>query len=585
MSYKALYNKYRSQTFDELVGQEAVVTTLKNALKMNKISHAYLFSGPRGTGKTSVARLFSKALNCEEGLGHQCNKCDNCKSISEGKHPDVIEIDAASNSGVDEVRNLIDNVKYAPIKGRYKVYIIDEVHMMTNSAFNALLKTLEEPPEYVIFILCTTEPYKLIPTILSRCQRFEFKKISNPTLKELIVRVLKNENIKAEDEAINLIVELADGGARDALSILDQLIAYSGDLINVKDIESVFGLTSKDEKLEMLTYISKKDTLSLLSFYNKINKRNVDIERLNNELLDILKDALIYEKIKGTSLLEVASEEEVQTISSLFSEEKLVNMIDQLLKCQNDFKTTNNPNFLFQIYLLKLLNDNSAKEIVYVKDNSLNNAKEIGIKPVENQIMPSENKESKIMNDSKNSQSLIQEVEEKQSEKNINDIDNLSDLPPLFPEDKKDEKLGEKSPLLTEGDSYSIDNDTLIKIMVSGNKSAREELMKRWRYLDVFKNDKDLGPFAMLLKDGAPYVMTENVLVVSFNFEHQALKCNIKANQNDFEKVLFKLIGKNIFIYGINRKILSNITHEFLNLKQVNKLPKVEDIGEIKIDK
>src|SRR5574344_704050 len=153
MAYKALYNKYRSQTFDELVGQEAVVTTLKNALKTNKISHA---------------RLFSKALNCEEGLGHQCNKCENCKLISEGNHPDVIEIDAASNSGVDEVRDLIDKVKYSPIKGRYKIYIIDEVHMMTNSAFNALLKTLEEPPEYVIFILCTTEPYKLLPTILSR---------------------------------------------------------------------------------------------------------------------------------------------------------------------------------------------------------------------------------------------------------------------------------------------------------------------------------------------------------------------------------------------------------------------------------
>jgi DNA polymerase III, subunit gamma and tau len=579
MSYKALYNKYRSQTFDELVGQEAVVTTLKNALKTNKISHAYLFSGPRGTGKTSVARLFSKALNCEEGLGHQCNKCDNCKLISEGNHPDVVEIDAASNSGVDEVRNLIDNVKYAPIKGRYKIYIIDEVHMMTNSAFNALLKTLEEPPEYVIFILCTTEPYKLLPTILSRCQRFEFKKISSPTLKELVTRVLKNENIKAEDEAINLIVELADGGARDALSILDQLIAYSGDLINVKDIESVFGLTSKNEKIEMLTYISKKDTLSLLNFYNKINKRNVDIERLNNELLDVLKDTLIYEKIKGTSLLEVASEEEVKTIASLFNETKLTSMIDQLLKCQNDFRTTNNPNFLFQIYLLKLLDDSQNKEVVYIKE-ATNPAKEVGIKPVETQTLTNEikvMKEAKTVNAPK--------VEEKKPEYVVNDIKDLSVLPPLFSEEKKGETVVEKSPLVTEGEAYSVDNETLIKIMVSGNKAAREELMKRWQYLDIFKNDKDLGPFAMLLKDGMPYVMTENILVVSFNFEIQAFKCDIKANQNDFEKVLNKLIGKNIFIYGINRKVLNDITHEFLNLKQVNKLPKVEEIGEIKINK
>ena len=584
MAYKALYNKYRSQTFDELVGQEAVVTTLKNALRTNKISHAYLFSGPRGTGKTSVARLFSKALNCEEGLGHQCNNCENCKLISEGNHPDVVEIDAASNSGVDEVRNLIDKVKYSPIKGRYKIYIIDEVHMMTNSAFNALLKTLEEPPEYVIFILCTTEPYKLLPTILSRCQRFEFKKIPNATLKNLITRVLANENVKAEDEAVDLIVELANGGARDALSILDQLIAYCGELINVKDIESVFGLTSIEEKIEMLTYVSNKDTLSLLNFYSKINKRNVNIERLNNELLDVLKDTLIYEKIKGTSLLEVTSEEEAKVISSLFTEEKLINMIELLLKCENDFKTTNNPNFLFEIYLLKLLDDKNVKEVIYVNDKSLTVNKEISNDPVSKKTPIPATLEIKE-NSNIDKPHTATKLAEKKVEFSITDVKDLTILPPLFPDEKETKKAEEKSPLITEGDTYSIDDTTLIKLMVSGNKQVREELMKRWQYLDMFKTDKDLGPFAMLLKDGSPYVMTENVLIVSFNFDHQAFKCNIKDNQDDFEKVLSKLIGKNIFIYGINRKVLTDITHEFLNLKQVNKLPKLDEIGEIKIEK
>jgi DNA polymerase III, subunit gamma and tau len=577
MSYKALYNKYRSQTFDEIVGQKAVVTILKNSLSTNKISHAYLFSGPRGTGKTSIARLFAKALNCDEGIGHQCNKCENCTLITNGNHPDVIEIDAASNSGVDEVRALIDQVKYSPIKGRYKIYIIDEVHMMTNNAFNALLKTLEEPPEYVIFILCTTEPYELLPTILSRCQRFEFTKISNQELKNLVLKVLTNENVKAEEEAINLIVELANGGARDALSILDQLIAYSGDLIKVKDIESVFGLTSLEEKLELLSYISSKDSLSLLNFYERIISRNVDIERLNSELLLMLKDALIYSKVKSTALLEMTKEEDVKKIISLFSSEKLVNMIEALLKCQNDFKTTNNPNFLFEIYLLKLLGEDKPKEVIYVKSEGVELNHEKIVQPDAKKI-----NDVPITNEVKTVTAKV--MEKKEEPLDLDSVKDLNSLPPIFDRSKKIKEGEEKSPLVTDGEAYSINNETLIKLMVSGSKSAREQLIKRWQYLDLFKNDKDLGPFAMLLKDSQPYVMTENVLIVSFNFEKQAFKCDIKANQSGFQKVLYKIVGKNIFVYGINRKVLNDITHEFLNLKQVNKLPKIEEIGDIKID-
>ena len=571
MSYKALYNKYRSQTFAELVGHQAVVQTLKNALAQNKITHAYLFSGPRGTGKTSIARLFAKALNCSEGLGHQCNVCDNCIQISEGQHPDVIEIDAASNSGVQEVRNLIERVKYAPLKGRYKVYIIDEVHMMTTSAFNALLKTLEEPPEFVVFILCTTEPYKLLPTILSRCQRFEFNKISDDDLKKLISRVLSGENVKANLETVNLIVELAKGGARDALSILDQLIAFCGNEIRVEDIQKVFGLTSMEEKITLLDVIAKKDTLSLLKTFEDLLKRNVDTSRLTNELLFMLKDALIYSKVHSTNLLTVLNENEAKALSIVFSSTKLLSMIDLLLKCQVEYKTASNPNFLFEIYLLKLVD---------AKDESTFTQTEVSNKPLET------NHETKKEKDIKE---IIkkEEKENKQSkEPQIKTIEDLKNLKPLISQTEKEKpSKEEKSPIAIKGETYNLDNDILLKILVLGNKSLREEITKRWEYLDAFKNDKDYGPFAMLLKDGAPFVMTQDIMILKFNYENEALRCNIKANQEKLEEVMEKLVGKKIFIYGINRKVLTDLTLEFINLRKVNKLPKPEEIGNITIER
>ncbi len=569
MSYKALYNKYRSQTFNELVGQQAIVQTLKNALETNKISHAYLFSGPRGTGKTSVARLFAKALNCQEGVGHQCNKCENCVQISNGEHPDVIEIDAASNSGVQEVRNLIEKVKYAPIKGKYKVYIIDEVHMMTSSAFNALLKTLEEPPEYVVFILCTTDPYKLLPTIISRCQRFEFKKIDDNDLKKLIVRVLTNENVKADIETVNLIVELANGGARDSLSMLDQLIAYSGNEIKLDDVRRVFGLTSMEEKLSLLKVISENDTLHLLTICDEFFKRNVDISRLTDELLVILKDALIYSKVQSPKLLILINEDKAKAITSIFNESQLFSMIDSLLACQNEFKTTSNPGFIFQIYLLKMIECTNE----HPKKEELHTCTSTDVKQTSSSMI------------AKKEEPIIKKQEPKIDEQPQMSIDDLKTLTPIFSKKEEPKKKDEKSPIAISGESYEIDKNTLIKIMVLGNKSFREEIMQRWNYFDLFKNDSELGPFAMLLKDGTPYVVTPDIMIIRFNFESEATRCNVKTNQANLEKVMEKIVGKKIFIYGINRKVLNDLTHEFINLKQVNKLPKPEEVGEIKIER
>ena len=263
MAYQALYRKYRPTNFDEVVGQTHIIQTLKNAIVQNRIAHAYLFCGPRGTGKTSIAKIFAKTLNCTNNQDAPCGVCENCKMAANGSHPDIIEIDAASNNGVDEVRNLIDKVKYAPMQGKYKIYIIDEVHMMTSGAFNALLKTIEEPPAHVIFIFATTEPNKVLPTIISRCQRFDFNKVSMHDIKYRLSVVCKNEGIEIDENGLTLIAQLADGGMRDALSILDQCVAYCSSHIDVNDIRKRAGC---DE----VNTVSAADALKLIKRERRI---------------------------------------------------------------------------------------------------------------------------------------------------------------------------------------------------------------------------------------------------------------------------------------------------------------------------
>ena len=292
MAYLALYRKYRSRTFDELAGQEFIVKTLQNSLKNGEISHAYLFCGPRGTGKTSMARLFAKALNCETGVGNICNECSNCEMINDGSHPDIVEIDAASNSSVEQIRTLIEKIKYSPIKGKYKVYIIDEVHMLSNSAFNALLKTLEEPPADVVFILATTEPHKILPTIISRCQRYDFSKISDLDIKNRLLEIMDQENIKCDIDALNEIIKLSDGCMRDALSILDQLVAFTNKEIHYSDLLKVFGLVSLSSQKEFLKAIFKGEMEVAIEKYHEYVSGGADILRLNTNFIDDLKDIL-----------------------------------------------------------------------------------------------------------------------------------------------------------------------------------------------------------------------------------------------------------------------------------------------------
>ena len=581
MAYKALYRTYRPQTFDEVAGQKHIIRTLRNALANNKIAHAYLFCGPRGTGKTTMAKLFAKALNCEEGIGHQCNKCSNCKEIIEGSHPDVIEIDAASNNGVEQVRDLVDKVNYLPIKGKYKVYIIDEVHMMTANAFNALLKTLEEPPAHVIFILATTEPHEIIPTILSRCQRYDFTKVADADIEERMMTILEKEGVQYDKAAVRAIISLADGGMRDALSILDQILAYSNNTLSVNDVYSIFGLISNKEKVSLIQDINAGDISASLEKVKNFSEGGVDIARLTQDILEILKDVLIYKKTKETTELSVLNENDAQMLAQEIETRKLHEMIGTFLKLQLDFKTASNVKTLFEVALLKLLTYEDVAEPVVVKMQVVEKKPEPKpeVKPepvpqpepmVEEPAAPApEAKREPIIETPKPEPVVEQPKPEPKEEKVVDET-----VAPDWLVDDDDEK---KSVEIS-GEKYEFDDDLIIKLMVIGDKDLRKNIGSRWEELNAYLGHPTLGDLVALLKDGSPLVATKNVLLLVYDFEKLASKVNVKANSDRISEILRMMLGHDVFVYAISRSDSTRLVKAYQNLRQISRLPLPKDI-------
>ncbi len=539
MAYKALYRTYRPGSFDEVYGQQHIVQTLKHAVEQNKIAHAYLFCGPRGTGKTSIAKIFAKTINCTDENHKPCLKCDNCIAVQNGSHPDIIEIDAASNNGVEEVRNLIEKVKYAPLKGKYKVYIIDEVHMMTQGAFNALLKTIEEPPEHVIFIMATTEPHKVLPTIISRCQRFDFTKIPQKEIEERLKFVLDKENIMCDSNVIRLIAQLADGGMRDALSILDQCIAYAQNNIEEHHINEIYGITTVTEKIDILDSIVNKDACKVLDYIDTFIAKGIDIKRLTVDLIEILKESIIYEYTKTTSLLHILNEDEVKHINDMLSRNVRFQMIHQLMETCDKYRTAANVGSYFEVCLLQMLDIKEQNEVVVpeLKEKSVQNvSRETLKKKIE---VPEDDTEYKL------------ELEETETENN-----------------KIDHTVQEKTDIIVENivnqkEIKPLDDEFVLKLLAGANKPEKAKDLNHFYKLSDMMMDINWARYANLLKNSMIVASGSNYIVISVSNQAEANEINEMDMNDEFSSFMCELLEKNKKVFAISREYQTYIIQIF----------------------
>ena len=372
MAYQTLYRKYRPKTFELVYGQDVIVKTLKNVIKNDKLSHAYLFTGPRGTGKTSSAKLFAKAINCSNNKdGDACNECENCKSFNNNSNPDIIEIDAASNNGVDEIREIKNKVSLVPSMSKYKVYIIDEVHMLSIGAFNALLKTLEEPPEYIIFILATTEPQKIPATIISRCQRFDFKSISHDKMKQCLENIISKENITIDDGAIEEIINNSKGGMRDAIGLLDQASAFCNNNITANDIEELSGNISIKQIRTFLSNIMQKEYNVIFDSISNYSSNGKDFALICEKIINYIREGILYKKKINTDKIL----DEDKNIFDKLSDTDLYDLIDYLSDTLVKVKNSYQKELTFEVQMIQMIDKIFNKESNVSRETSINEIK------------------------------------------------------------------------------------------------------------------------------------------------------------------------------------------------------------------
>ncbi|MDE6475665.1 MAG: DNA polymerase III subunit gamma/tau [Erysipelotrichaceae bacterium] len=568
MAYKALYRMYRPDSFDDVAGQKYIVKTLQNAIQQNKIAHAYLFCGPRGTGKTSMAKIFAKAINCANKDHKPCLECDSCKAIKNNAHPDIIEIDAASNNGVEEVRNLIEKVKYAPIEGKYKVYIIDEVHMMSTGAFNALLKTIEEPPSHVIFILATTEPHKVLPTIISRCQRYDFMKVPPSDIEKRVSKVLEMENIQCDQEVIQIVAQLCDGGMRDALSIMDQCVAYAQDHIKIEHIHAIYGIMTAEEKIKILNTVITKDVFSLLEILHNIKEKGIDVKRLTMDLIEILKESILYSYTKDMRLIKQLTQEEIENLSTGVDMQERFSMIDILINTYDKYKFASNVVSYFEVALLKMMNKQEKNENIDIENLAVNTQNNYQNVSRETSSYTQQPIEKTILNQEKVSYSN-ESVEE------VEDI-------PLLDEEEKEEIIETK---LEEDGIKPLDDTFILSLLVGANKTEKIKDIQSFQSISEYISDLDWAKQANNLKSAEILASSDKYLVLVFSNQAEANAINEKETNDEcykFTHVLWKQYKK-IFAISVEQK--NRVIQDFKVKRDTNSLPEPYKMESIEQEK
>ncbi|WP_322556250.1 DNA polymerase III subunit gamma/tau [Staphylococcus haemolyticus] len=527
MNYQALYRMFRPQSFQDVVGQEHVTKTLRNAISKGKQSHAYIFSGPRGTGKTSIAKVFAKAINCLNPQdGEPCNECAICKGITQGTNGDVIEIDAASNNGVDEIRNIRDKVKYAPSESKYKVYIIDEVHMLTTGAFNALLKTLEEPPAHAIFILATTEPHKIPPTIISRAQRFDFKAIGTEQITDRLRFVAEEQQLDYDNEALEFIAKASEGGMRDALSIMDQAIAFGDEHLTLQDALDVTGSVDEAALNELFKDVVDGNVKNAFTRYHQFISEGKEVNRLINDMIYFVRDTIMNKTVNNPAEFDALMN---------FDLDMLYHMIDIINDTLVSIRFSVNQNVHFEVLLVKIA------EMVKSQPDTVTNV-------ATTQVASQPNNEV-----------LLQRMEQLENELKTLKAQGIAQASSK----QQSSQANTRGKRQNKG-TFSMTN--IAKVLDEANKEDIQLLKKHWLEVVDYAKKNDKKSLVSLLQNSIPVAASEKRVLIQFDEE---IHCEI-VNRDDekrtsIENVVRNIINKNVEVVGVPSDQWMRVRTEYIN--------------------